>query len=122
LQGYNVLFIACGIAILAGAWLALKPAANHAQIIDQTIHYHITINNGVINGPDVLMARQGYAVQITVVNDADDHLHLHGYELWTTVTANQPATLNFIAEHAGRYVLELHQAELPLASVEVYPF
>lgn len=116
------LLIVCSIAVLAGAWLALKPAEHHAQVIDQTIHYQIHINNGVITGPDVLMARQGYAVQITVVNDTDDDLHLHGYELWTQVTAHQPATLNFIAEHAGRYVLELHQAELPLASVEVYPF
>jgi hypothetical protein len=69
----------------------------------------------------VLVAREGYPVEISVTTDQSDLLHLHGYEIQQPILAGRLATLSFEARLPGRYLLELEESGIPLASLEVYP-
>ena len=72
-------------------------------------------------GPDRIIARQGQQVQIEVLSDRDDELHLHGYDLHLPLLAGKAVTLTLRADHSGRFELELHKQHLTLAALEVHP-
>lgn len=73
------------------------------------------------SGPAIVRAQQGQALQLSFVSDHADEVHLHGYDLPLKLTAGVPATLEFKAEHSGRFELELHHAHLEVAVIEVLP-
>lgn len=121
----NILIVACAVVILAGLWFVLKPAKLATQLgtqsADVSLSYYLSVSNGVVAGPEVLVAREGYPVEIVVQTDSADLLHLHGYELQRPIQAGESVTLRFDASIAGRYLLELEESGIPLASLEVYP-
>ena len=75
----------------------------------------------LVSGPKVLKVTEGANVTINVDSDANDEMHLHGYDLHLPIHANAISSLTFAAVHSGRFTFELHHAHLELGAIEVYP-
>jgi len=119
----QITILACGLLLLAGLWIWLQPKTlDSVSASDElALNYHLSVTNGIVAGPAVLVGRQGYPLRITFDVDITDRVHLHGYELWLDVRAGEQAEWVIEADYAGRYLLELEQSEIPLGSLEVYP-
>jgi hypothetical protein len=63
----------------------------------------------------------GRAVVITVTADVSDEIHLHGYDLSADVAPGSPATIRFTADAPGRFEIELENAGVQIAELEVRP-
>ena len=88
----------------------------------QPQRFEWTVSNGRrASGPERVIVHVGDTVSLTLHSDQPEELHLHGYDLHQHVHANQAATLEFIAKHAGRFALELHHSDVELTVVEVRP-
>jgi hypothetical protein len=74
-----------------------------------------------ISGPESFRVRQGEQVTLRIESNANDELHLHGYDLKLAIKAGEPATLQFAASHSGRFGIELHKHHTELGALEVYP-
>ena len=61
----------------------------------------------------------GETVTLVVTSDVADELHVHGYDLTAAIAADRPASLAFAAETPGVLEVELHDAGLPLLSLQV---
>ncbi|MGY1771624.1 hypothetical protein [Blastococcus sp. SYSU D00813] len=61
----------------------------------------------------------GEQVSLTVTGDAADELHLHGYDLTAQLVPGEPAVLTFVADIAGVFEVELHDAGTVLLSLQV---
>lgn len=101
----------------AGTVVAKPIAAENAAV---QVRYEVVEGNRVL-GPDRILVRQGQEVQIEVLSDRVDELHLHGYDLHLPLLPGQVATMSLHAEHSGRFELELHKQHLTLAALEVHP-
>lgn len=74
-----------------------------------------------VGGPATVKVRKGDVVRIVVRADADDDLHLHGYDLERGVGPGRPAVFSFVAEFEGIFELESHHAGALVAKVVVEP-
>lgn len=118
-------FVGLGIAVLTILFVLFKPAADVAATQEpmqgpQAIVY--AVRDGVrVAGPRVATVLQGTKVQVRVSADKDDELHVHGYDLEASLSADEPATLAFTADRAGRFAIELHKADIELGMLQVTP-
>ncbi|MFG3558854.1 hypothetical protein ACGGAQ_31215 [Micromonospora sp. NPDC047557] len=62
---------------------------------------------------------KGQLVRITVTSDADDELHVHGYDLGARLPAGTPGSVEFRAEKTGLFEVETHETELVLFQLVV---
>jgi FtsP/CotA-like multicopper oxidase with cupredoxin domain len=62
---------------------------------------------------------RGEKVQIRVQADRAEEVHLHGYDLSEDVAPGKPAVIEFTADAAGVFEVELEQAKLPLFELQV---
>ena len=62
-------------------------------------------------GAQRIEANKGEAVRITVVSDAPDDIHLHGYDVTRQAAPGKPARFRFEAKLEGEFELESHVAE-----------
>ncbi|MDB5977239.1 MAG: hypothetical protein JWR07_3999 [Nevskia sp.] len=82
----------------------------------------LRISRGMlVSGPSVIKLVQGDPVDLRIVSDTADELHLHGYDLHLQLHPDLPASLHFIANRSGRFTYELHHAHQELGALEVYP-
>ena len=137
----SAIFLALGVAVLAGLFWLFKPqpappptptpahAAAHsgngaAVIADEppADRFELRVQDRKLaSGPAVLKVQQDDAVEIHIVSDQAEELHLHGYNLKLELTPNQPATLVFKADRSGRFEYELEHAGIELGALEVSP-
>lgn len=75
----------------------------------------------LISGPRLVKLVRDEVVEMTVVSDRADELHVHGYNLYATLTPGKPATLRFTARRTGRFGFELHKSGADLGVFEIYP-
>lgn len=61
----------------------------------------------------------GKTVRLVVRSDADDELHVHGYELKHPVIAGEELTLEFVADIPGVFEVELEETGLHLFELRV---
>jgi hypothetical protein len=84
--------------------------------------FELIIRRGqLISGPTVIQVHKGDEVIIALTSDANDEVHLHGYDLHVRTRAGETTTLQFIARQTGRFGYELHHAKTELGALEVYP-
>lgn len=102
------------------AALSPKPGETAAESAVVHVRYEVTEGQRVL-GPDRIAVRQGQQVKIEVISDRADELHLHGYDLHLSMEPGKVATMSLLAEHSGRFELELHKQHLTLAALEVHP-
>ncbi|MEQ1439545.1 hypothetical protein AAG565_09280 [Fontimonas sp. SYSU GA230001] len=132
-----LLFCVSAVAVLAALWLVLRPPAEtpvpvsapaavvaaagaSPAPVPQPRRFSLAIP--AAPGSDgVLHVRQGEPVELIVTSAKDDELHLHGYDLSLQLKAGEPATLAFVAEHAGRFEIELHHVHAEVGVLEVSP-
>jgi hypothetical protein len=75
----------------------------------------------VVSGTADISVVQGDTVTITVTNDTDEEVHLHGYGLMTELKAGVPGTLTFQATASGRFPVELEGSKTDIGAVSVLP-
>ena len=89
-------------------------AADQGEII------RVTVVGGVVDGVgDRVTVAAGTAVTIIVEADTTDHVHVHGYDLLADVAPGSPATIEFTADLAGVWEVELEDAGQLLFQLEV---
>jgi FtsP/CotA-like multicopper oxidase with cupredoxin domain len=62
---------------------------------------------------------RGEKVRIRVQADRTEEVHLHGYDLSKDVAPGKPAVIDFTADAAGVFEVELEQARLRLFELQV---
>jgi hypothetical protein len=81
----------------------------------------VMYRNGEVQGPTEYTATQGERVRIIVRADVSDEVHLHGYDLMADVTPEDPARIDFVANAAGVFEVELEDAGALLFQLEIVP-
>jgi hypothetical protein len=81
----------------------------------------VTFRDGAVQGPTSFSATQGDRVRIVVHADVSDEVHLHGYDLMSDVTPEEPAQIDFVADVPGVFECELEDAGVPLFELEIAP-
>jgi hypothetical protein len=93
-------------------------------------HADLAIVHGKLTGgPRVVRVTQGDRVDLRWSSDETVQLHLHGYDIETTITPDTPVTMQFVAHATGRFAVELHggtqqgsgHGHHALTHIEVHP-
>ena len=79
----------------------------------------VEISAGEVAGPDVVEVDLGDAVDVWVLSDIDDQIHVHGYDLFFDLEAGVPLNLTFSAEIPGVFEVEVHTGNTHLLDIEV---
>lgn len=95
-----------------------EPAQSEAA--GDTVRIEISVTDGAISPePDQLPVPLGSPVRLVVTSDADEEVHLHGYDRTLDLTAGQPGELAFVADLAGIFEAELHGSGALLCELRV---
>ena len=112
----------------AALWLAFRPvpvvkeAAIPVVVPAAEKSFDIVVKDGKLaSGPDRMKVLEGDQVTLRIQSNANDELHVHGYDLKLRIKAGEIATLQFAATRSGRFELELHRRHAPAGALEVYP-
>ena len=97
-----------------------SPSPSPSSEPERTV-IEVTFRDGAVRGPTSFSATQGDRVRIIVHADVSDEVHLHGYNLMSDVTPEQPARIDFVADVPGVFECELEDAGIPLFELEVSP-
>jgi len=109
------------VVLLVGLSVALPGYADVAKT------FEITISDGRVSGEKSVRVTQGDTVILRWSSDARLELHLHGYDIETTVTPGAPAEMKIEARATGRFPVEIHgqdgggHGHGALFYLEVYP-
>lgn len=107
---------------IAASPIAAKVATSPVPAATRENAFAFVVRDGkLVSGPAALRVRQGERVRLNIESNADDELHMHGYDLKLRIQAGEPATLEFAASRSGRFGLELHKRHSDLGALEVYP-
>ena len=113
------------VLVCAGLWFVFRPSppvsAAAAPIVTDKAFEFILRDGKRLSGPASLQVRQGEHVTLRIDSNANDELHIHGYDLKLAIKAGAPATLEFTASRSGRFGIELHKRHAELGALEVYP-
>lgn len=89
---------------------------------DQPQRVSVVYRNGeVVGGIVQADIQEGSQVLLVVRADVSDEVHVHGYDLSTNVTPEQPARITFRADVPGEFDVELEELSAPLAVLTVNP-
>ncbi len=58
-------------------------------------------------------------VVVVVRSDVSDHVHVHGYDLFSDVAPGSPARIAFRAKLSGRFEIELEDRHVQIAELTV---
>lgn len=75
--------------------------------------------DGEADGPDVLEVELGETVDIWVLSDVDDEMHVHGYDIIHELEAGEPFNLSFSADVPGIFEVEVHTGHTLLFELQV---
>ncbi|SRR6266542_4516124 len=105
------------------AHVASQAAATCAQST-KTV-FDVAIANGQVTGAGAtLRVQQGDEVELRWSSDRPLSLHLHGYDIETTVAPQVSAVMSFKARLAGRFPVSEHREgarERTILYIEVHP-
>ena len=74
-----------------------------------------TISGGAVQtDSERVEVELGKTVRLVILSDANDELHVHGYELKRQIAAGEELTLEFVADIPGVFEVELEEAGLHL--------
>lgn len=80
----------------------------------------IAVEDGeVVGGPLDLSVDLGSTVRVTVISDVEDHVHVHGYDLFFDVGPGEMTEIVFVADVPGVFEVELEGAHTLLMELEV---
>lgn len=91
------------VAVLAaGLFLAVPGYSDSTRTVD------IEINNGKVLGRKSVRVGRGDTVILRWGSNQRLELHLHGYDMRTTVSPGTPAEMKIRARATGRFPVEIH--------------
>ncbi len=96
------------------------PTATSSPIVEAT-QIEIQVNDGEVESPGLVGVKVGDRVRITVRADVTDQVHVHSYDLLADVSPGDPASIEFAADVAGVFEVELEEASLLLLRLTVNP-
>lgn len=79
----------------------------------------VELSDGEVTGPDVFEVALGDRVDLWVVSDIDDEMHVHGYDIFVDLEAGVPFNLSFVADVPGVFAVEVHTGHTRLFDIEV---
>jgi hypothetical protein len=97
------------------------PPTTTAPPPDATVTIRIAVPSDTAPTVRKFSIRRGRDVVIVVRTELTDHVHLHGYDLMADVAPGQPGRIEFTADAAGIFEIELEDRGLPIAELEVRP-
>lgn len=94
------------------------PASASDEMKTETFTLTVGENTGVKN---IVSFSKGSNVELTIVNpNADDEVHLHGYDLSTgDLPKGEKSVISFIANEAGDFEIESHITEEVLSIIRI---
>ena len=97
-------------AVLTACFLAGSTGALPAQQAkSEARRFDLRIANGkLLDGPNLIRVLRGDTVVIGWRADRPTTVHLHGYDIETTVTPERMSEMSFAATATGRFPIELH--------------
>ena len=97
-----------------------SPTPSESPAPDRTV-IEVTYRDGAVQGPTSFAVTQGDRVRLLVRADVSDEIHVHGYDLSADVTPQVAGRIDFVANAAGVYEVELEGAGEPLFELEIAP-
>ncbi|MER7243918.1 cupredoxin domain-containing protein [Kribbella sp. NPDC000426] len=80
----------------------------------------VTVANGKVNPSGAtIKVKAGQTVLVKVISDADDELHIHGYDKELELTPGKPASVTFTANMKGTFEVETHKSGKLVAKLVV---
>lgn len=79
----------------------------------------VQIINGEATGPEVFEVELGDTLDIRVLSDVDEELHVHGYDLNYQLEAGVPQQITFVADVPGIFEVESHSNHTLMFELEV---
>jgi hypothetical protein len=64
---------------------------------------------------------KGDRIEFVVTSDADDEVHVHGYDVEEEVAAGKATRFDFVADLEGVFEVELHESGAQIAEITVNP-
>ena len=92
-----------------------------AETTSTASEIEVTVTTGQVEGPDLFEVGLGDLVEITVLADVADEIHVHGFDLRYDVEPGVPVEISFEADAPGIFEVELEASHLPLFELEVTP-
>jgi hypothetical protein len=87
---------------------------------DPVRHIEIVVTGGqVVGGVQRERVSLGEPVLLSVTSDVADEVHVHGYDLKEDVAAGGTAEIEFTADLAGVWEVELEHSKVQLVELEV---
>ena len=136
--------LAASLALLVVLFVVLRPEDDDSNLVEPTpsspttsttspsatdspsaeperTTIEITYRNGAVQGPTSFTVTQGDRVRILLHADVSDEVHFHGYDLTADVAPDEPARIDFVANAAGVYEVELEDRGEPLFELRIEP-
>ena len=80
----------------------------------------VTVANGKVNPSGATVkVRAGQTVLVTAVSDAEEELHIHGYDKELELSPGKPASVKFTANMKGTFEVETHKSGKLVAKLVV---
>jgi len=79
----------------------------------------VSFTAGEVSGQESFQVRLGESVDVWILSDVDDEMHVHGYDLFHDLVAGVPFHLNFVADVPGVFEVEVHTGHTLLFEIEV---
>jgi hypothetical protein len=80
----------------------------------------VTVANGKVNPSGAtIKVKAGQTVLVKAVSDADDELHIHGYDKELELTPGKPVSVKFTANMKGTFEVETHKSGKLVAKLVV---
>jgi hypothetical protein len=83
---------------------------------------HIKVEDGAkTSGLDIISLRVGDTARFEVEADIVDEVHVHGYDLSFDTIPDEAILVEFVADAAGIFEVEIEGLGLPIVDIEVTP-
>lgn len=79
----------------------------------------VEFSGATVAGPDLFEVGLGETVDVWVLSDVDDEMHVHGYDLFFDLQAGVPFQLTFPADIPGIFEVEVHAGHTRLFEIRV---
>lgn len=127
----SLVYIVIGIILLLGIAQIFQatqkpktstPVATASAVQTNIKTFDLSVKDGKLaSGPEVIQVHEGDNVTINVTSDADQELHLHGYDKRLNLKKGVSLPLMFQANLTGRFIYELEDKKIDLGALEVLP-
>ena len=107
----------------APAGTSAQPPPPQPEPEPTAVNVRLVVERGRPQGgrPRRLAVMQGRTIVLIVDADAPDEVHVHGYDISRPISPRQPTRIRFVADTAGRFVVELERTHVQIAELEVRP-